>query len=141
MPRFWRAIDRPELGSDERFATIGNLIRNRDDVNGLLDDHFSTRKTSEWLARLEDADIFCAPVYNYEQLTTDEQVRANGFVATIDHPRVGPTDVISSPISFSETPAESHAPEPMLGEHTDEVLRGLGYSDIEIETLHSDSVA
>src|SRR5207245_3519475 len=129
-----------EMGIDERFATIGNLIRNRSDLNELLDDHFSTRKTSEWLARLEAADIFCAPVYNYEQLTADEQVRANGFVTTLDHPRIGKTTVISSPISFSETRARNSPPEPMLGQHTDEVLRGLGYSDIEIETLHADSV-
>jgi crotonobetainyl-CoA:carnitine CoA-transferase CaiB-like acyl-CoA transferase len=77
---FWKAIDLPLMGGDERFDSLGKLIRNRDELNALLDERFSTRPTAEWIAALEAADIFCAPVLNYEQLTTHEQVAANGYV-------------------------------------------------------------
>ncbi len=135
LPGFWRAIDWPELETDERFNTIGKLIRGKDDLNRLLDSHFSTRTTAEWLARLEAADIFCAPVLNYEQVTDDEQVRANGYVTSLKHPRIGEARVVSCPIAFSGTPATSTRPEPSLGEHTEELLREFGYAPDEIESM------
>ncbi len=139
-PGFCQAIGRPELETDERFDTIGKRIRGRDELNKLLDEHFPSRPTAEWLPPLEAADIFCAPVYNYEQLTGDKQVAANGYLTTLDHPRLGETRVVPSPIAFSETSATIPGPEPQLGEHTEQVLRESGYSAGEIAALREEGV-
>jgi crotonobetainyl-CoA:carnitine CoA-transferase CaiB-like acyl-CoA transferase len=140
LPGFWRAIGLPEMGSDERFNTIGKLIRGKDDLNELLDAHFATRPTAEWLMPLEAADIFCAPVLNYEQVASDEQVRANGYFTTLDHPRTGETQVVACPIAFSETPTDSTTRESSLGEDTTEVLRGFGYTEMEVEEMKAGGV-
>ena len=109
-------------------------------LNRLLEEHFCTRPTQEWIEALEAADIFCAPVYNYEQLAADPQVQANGYLATMEHPQLGPTQVVNSPIQFSETPAAIRGPEPQLGQHTEEVLLRFGHSPAEIAELREAGV-
>ena len=139
-PDFCRAIDRPELATDERFAGMGDRIRGRDELNRLLDEHFSTRTTGEWLERLEAADIFCAPVYDYAQVSEEPQAFDNGYLVRTQHPRLGEITVVNSPIQFSETPTSAAAAEATLGEHTAEVLERFGYGADEIERLREEGV-
>src|SRR3990172_6701149 len=137
---FCHAIDWPALETDERFDSIGKRIRARQELNDLLDEHFPARKTEEWLPRLEAADIFCAPVYDYQQVTSDEQVTANGYLTTVQHPRVGETRIVPCPLAFSETPASVPGPEPQLGEHTSEILREFVYTQEEVAELREHGV-
>lgn len=139
-PAFCQAIGRPELETDERFAGIGGRIRGRDELNGLLDEHFSTRTTAEWVERLEAGDIFCAPVYDYAQVSEEPQAYDNGYLVPVQHPRLGEITVVNCPLEFSETPAAVAAAEPPLGDHTSEVLEGFGYSADEIEALRQEGV-
>lgn len=134
-PGFCRAIGRPELATDERFDDAGKRIRERKALNALMDEHLSTRKTDEWMPALEAEDIFCAPVLDYQQVLSHEQVRANGYTAEIDHPQAGRATVIPTPIAFSETPVDSLKAEPAHGEHTEDVLRDFGFADGEVEGL------
>jgi formyl-CoA transferase len=124
---FCKAIGRDDLVTDDRFDTAGKRIRARDDLNALLDTHFSTEATERWLQRLESADIFCAPVHDYSQVTAHPQAVTNGYIATCEHPKLGATRVISCPIEFSGSPTDSSRPEPALGTHTAAVLDELGY--------------
>lgn len=137
-PDFCRAIDRPDLEADERFATVRDRVRGRAELNRLLDEHFSTRTADEWLARLEAADIFCGPVYDYERLSEEPQAYDNGYLTPVLHPRLGEITVVNSPLTFSETPASPAAAEPLLGEHTQEVLSAFGYSGDEIQALREE---
>jgi crotonobetainyl-CoA:carnitine CoA-transferase CaiB-like acyl-CoA transferase len=139
-PDFCRAIDRPELATDERFAGMGDRIRGKAELNSLLDEHFSTRTTNEWLERLEAADIFCAPVYDYRQVSEEPQAYENGYLVPVQHPQLGEITVVNSPIQFSETPAAAAAAAPPLGEHTSEVLAAFGYGADEIERLREEGV-
>jgi crotonobetainyl-CoA:carnitine CoA-transferase CaiB-like acyl-CoA transferase len=109
-------------------------------LNRLLDEHFSTRTTEEWLERLEAGDIFCAPVYDYAQVSEEPQVYDNGYLVPVQHPRLGEITVVNCPIQFSETPAAVGAAEPPLGEHTAEVLESFGYGTDEIERLREEGV-
>jgi len=137
---FCHAIDRPELETDPRFDSPGKRIRDRHELNALLDTHFSTKPTTHWLRALEAADIFCAPVLDYAQVTSHEQTLANGYVQTIAHPRMGQTRIVSCPIDFKGTPADSTRPEPALGQHTEAVLHELGFSDADIEQMRHGGV-
>jgi crotonobetainyl-CoA:carnitine CoA-transferase CaiB-like acyl-CoA transferase len=139
-PDFCRAIGRPELETDERFAGVGDRIRGREELNRLLDDHFSTRPTSEWLERLEATDLFCAPVYDYARVAAESQGYDNGYLVPVQHPRLGEITAVNCPIAFSETPASPAPASPDLGEHTDEVLRAFGYEPAEIERLREEGV-
>jgi crotonobetainyl-CoA:carnitine CoA-transferase CaiB-like acyl-CoA transferase len=139
-PAFCRAIDRPNLETDERFAGVGGRIRDRDELNRILDAHFSTQPTGYWLERLEAADVFCAPVYDYEQVAAEPQFRDNGYLVPVHHPKLGEVTVVNFPLSFSETPAAIGDEEPGLGQHTDEVLQGFGYTADEIESLRDQGV-
>jgi crotonobetainyl-CoA:carnitine CoA-transferase CaiB-like acyl-CoA transferase len=133
--RFCAAIGRPDLDAEDTYANAGTRIRERRALNDLLDEHLATRKTDEWMAALEEIDIFCAPVLDYAQVTSHEQVLANEYIVEIDHPKTGRTRVIPAPLRFSETPIDSTRREATLGEHSDDVLRSAGYGDEEIEKL------
>lgn len=92
------------------------------------------------MRKLEAADIFCAPVYNYAQVTNDDQTDTNGYLTKTEHPKLGDTRVVSCPIDFKATPADSSRPEPSLGGHTEEVLHQFGYAAAEVQGLRNAGV-
>jgi formyl-CoA transferase len=80
------------------------------------------------MERLQAADCICAPVADYEDLLNDPQVRANEYIVEVDHPSQGTIPVVGAPWRFSDTPAEVAAAAPELGQHTEDILIGLGYT-------------
>jgi crotonobetainyl-CoA:carnitine CoA-transferase CaiB-like acyl-CoA transferase len=101
---------------------------------------FAAGSRDEWVARLREGDIVSAPINTMLEAVADADVIANGYVAEVDYPKYGKRlKVHGTPWQFSETPARiGVAPE--LGEHNDEVLGGLGYSEAEIAELKSKKV-
>ena len=134
---FCAAVAMPELEHDERFSNGLTRIQNIDALYPLLDDKFRAKTTAEWIAALEAHDMICAPVQDYETLLDDPQALANEYLLTVDHPTNGPTQVVGFPWKFSETPASVAAAAPELGQHTEEILLGLGYSWEEIGALRA----
>ena len=133
--RFCEAIERPDLATDERWSNAGTRIKERAELNALLDEHLSTRTTAEWMPVLEAADVFCAPVLGYDEVPGHPQVTENGYVVEMEHRKTGRTRVISAPLEFSATPMDSTGTEPMLGEHSDAVLADFGFTEAEIADL------
>ncbi len=111
-----------------------------EDLVARAEDIFIARTTDEWLRILDGAGVPAGPLKFTEELLEDPQVLENDFVTTVDHPIMGPVRMHGPMLQMSETPLAVQGPSPTLGEHTDDVLRELGYDDACIERLRSAGV-
>ena len=96
---------------------------------------FATKATEEWMALLDAAGVPAGPVRLAEELWDDEQVTANGMAVELDHALVGKVRMIGPLVGMSETPTDARSASPALGQHTDEILNGLGYTHDRVEAL------
>lgn len=139
--KFCEAAGCGELAADPRFATNGKRVENRGELTRLLQEVFARRTTKEWVALLEVAGVPNGPINNVAQVFEEPQVKARGIRLKLDHPAAGKLDSVASPMRFSGTPLAFERAPPLLGQHTDEVLRGLlGKSDAELAKLRADGV-
>lgn len=138
--RFCQTIDLPELAEDDRFKSNADRVRNRVELEPLLDEHFAQRDAAEWLERLGAARIPCGPVNTLPDILSDEHFLARGGVAELSHPLVGQLKTLANPLHFSESPVDYQSHPPLLGEHNEEILAGLGYSGDKIDAFRSAGV-
>ena len=113
------------LADDPRFVTNGKRVENRVEITRLLSDIIAKRTTRDWVDALEVAGVPNGPINNLKQVFEEPQAVARGLRIELDHPLAGKVSLVRSPMRFSETPLEHKTPPPTLGQHTDEVLRGL----------------
>jgi formyl-CoA transferase len=138
---FCKAAEQPELAEDARFRAMPDRIRHRAELIPLVRQIMKRRASRDWIVRLEAANVPCGPINDYKEVFEDPQVRHRGLKIETPHPLAGTTPGISSPMRFSETPVTYGVPPPMLGQHTQEVLKGvLAMSDAEIERLRERGV-
>jgi len=129
------------LARDARFATNSKRVENREAITSLLAEIFARRTTQEWCDALEAAGVPNGPINNLKQVFEEPQVIARGMKIELEHSLAGKVPLIASPMKFSGTPLEHKAPPPTLGQHTDEVLRGLlRMDDAAIAKLRADGV-
>ena len=131
-PRMWRdfcgALDHPEWEEDPRFHNAGARAENRDVLVGMIHDVMGKHPVKYWEERLLAVSVPSSRVNNIDQIVAEEQVAARDMVVEIDVPGAGPIRMAGLPLKSTETPGEIRLPPPRLGEHTDAVLRRLGYS-------------
>jgi crotonobetainyl-CoA:carnitine CoA-transferase CaiB-like acyl-CoA transferase len=101
---------------------------------------FRSKTTEEWLQTLDKHGVPAGPVRYTEELLEDPQVLENDFVTSVEHPMLGPIRMAAPMIQMTETPLSAQGSSPTLGQHTDEVLRELGYEDVRIAALHESAV-
>jgi len=126
---FCKAIGQPDWIGDARFASNGARVRNIAVLNPLITAIFATRDMADWIATLEAAGVPCGPINTVPMALEDPQVRHRGMRIDIAHPVAGSVPQISSPMRFREAGLVFDRAPPLLGQHTDEVLRELGLDD------------
>jgi crotonobetainyl-CoA:carnitine CoA-transferase CaiB-like acyl-CoA transferase len=141
--KFWQAllgeIGREDLAADPRYATPAERRRNRDELTEVLDAEFSRGSTRQWLDRLQGL-LPVAPVYDLPQALDNPYALSIGMVRTLAHPSRPDFRVLANPIKLDGERLPSRIA-PGLGEHTDEMLREVGYSDTEIAVLRERGAA
>jgi len=135
--RLLEALEAQELRDNPRFANNAGRMRNLPALVAALTPLFERRTVDEWLLRLEQSGVPAGPVLDIAQMHADPQALAREMIVETTHATAGQVKAIGLPIKFSETPGGVRNAAPVLGQHTREVLRGLGYSDEEIDRLAS----
>jgi formyl-CoA transferase/CoA:oxalate CoA-transferase len=138
--KFCPAIGLPELASDPRFTTNKDRMELYDAMRPPIDAAFRTKTSAEWIEILNAAGVANGEVRNIGQMLSDPQLDAREMIKTLMHPTVGATRVIGAPIKFSDTPSSVRTPPPVLGEHTDAVLKEIGYADATLGELRAKKV-
>src|SRR5215510_10800156 len=132
-----RALEHPEWLDDSRFKTVPGRVKYADARLELTAEVLKTKTSAEWLARLDAEQVPCAPVLTREDLLTDPQIAANALIIESEHPQAGRMRQARPAARFNDTPAELRSPAPLLGQHTDEVLTGLGVSSEQLAALRT----
>jgi succinate--hydroxymethylglutarate CoA-transferase len=135
------AVNHPEWVDDDRFKINANRVRNRDTIDGLIQDALATKSAEEWMAQFVSLGIPCSMVNTVQEALESEQAKATGMVAEIDHPTAGLIRMLGIPYQFSDTKEAIQSAPPVLGADTDDVLkRQIGLNEDEITALRSDGV-
>ena len=134
--RLCKIVDRPDLVADPRFQTNADRVRHAKVIEAELEPVFRRRPAAEWVAACEAEGIPAGPVNRLDQAYADPQAQARQMVLELDHPTAGRHRVLGIPVKLSATPGRVRGPAPLLGQHTEEVLRELGYSAEEARALH-----
>jgi crotonobetainyl-CoA:carnitine CoA-transferase CaiB-like acyl-CoA transferase len=133
--RFCEAIDRADLAEDSRYATPADRYRQRQALIQELDTVFAGAPASHWGPRLDRSGVVWAAAASLPDLVDDPQARAIGMFTEIDHPVAGRFETLAAPFTLSSSAVAVQGPAPDVGQHTGEVLRGLGVDEEQIAAL------
>ena len=139
--KFCVVAGRPELSQDPRFSKNSDRVRHRDVLVPLLEELMRLRSKQDWLSSLEAAKVPCGAINNLAEVFDDPHVKSRAMVHTWERIGTGSVNLVASPMKLSATPVRSDLAPPLLGQHTEEVLRELlGFSDVKIQQLRGADV-
>lgn len=138
--RLCEIAEAPELATDPRFATNPARVKHRSILVPLLAERIGRKPMRFWSEALEAAGVPCGPINDLAQVFDDPQVQHRGMRIELPHPTAGKVPLVASPIKLSRTPVEHRSAPPLLGQHTDEVLAGIGLDEQAIAALRAQGV-
>ena len=133
--RFCRVLGNETLATDPKFATNDSRLAHHDELKARVEAALAAATAAEWVARFEASQVAAGPIYEFDEVFEDPQVKHLDLVAEVDQPGYGKAKMLAFPVRASATPARIRRPAPLLGEHTAEVLGELGLPKAEIERL------
>jgi len=137
----WRKLcvlmDMPEMAEDPDFATGEARSKNRDRVNAAIEERTVAKTSAEWIDLMNADGIPCGPIYSIDQVFADPQVKHLGMEHSVDHPELGPMNLVAQAVRMSGHQPRTGAATPIRGQHTDEVLAEFGFSGDEIADLRA----
>ncbi len=128
------------LVEDARFIDNTQRLKNRDELKNLINEKLKGRGWREWIDILNQAGIPCGPIYNMGEVFSDPQVVHRKMVEEVEHPLLGRLPLVRFPLVFEGSLSSGRGAPPLLGQHTKEVLEGLGYSREKIKSMHDGGV-
>ena len=124
--RLCAVLGRPELADDPRFATNDARMANVAALVEELEAALAARGTEDWVAALVEAGVPCGPIHDYAEVFADPHTQAREMEVTVEHPVEGTIRALGIPVKLSDTPGAVRRPAPLLGQHTEEILREAG---------------
>ncbi len=143
--RTWEAfardvINEPSWIEDERFKTNTDRAKNVEILEQMIEEKLATETTEYWVKKCEEAKVPAGPINNFAQAVNDEHYLARGLIQEIEHPVIGKMKTLGPASKMSATPPKIKSPAPLFGQHTDEVLKEIGYTDEQIAALREKGV-
>ena len=138
--RLCKALGAEHLATDLDYRTDKARSDNRDRLNAAIEAITVHRPSAEWIERLNAAGVPSGPINRMNEVFADPQVKHIGIAAPVEHPELGLIELVGQAVTLTRTPWQLRTPTPKAGEHTDAVLRSLGYSDADIAALRARKV-
>ena len=137
--RLCDAMEMPELSQDPRFSDHASRLANEAELHQLIREWVAPQNSVDLYTRLDEFRVPYGPVYSIADIFADPQVQARDDLVLIDDPAVGPVVTPAPYPRLSHAPGRVYSPAPLIGQHNDEIYRGLlGFEDSEIEALRAD---
>jgi crotonobetainyl-CoA:carnitine CoA-transferase CaiB-like acyl-CoA transferase len=133
--RLCEVLGRSELAGDPRFATNDERMANVAALVEELEAALAARGTDDWIAALVEAGVPCGPIHDYAEVFADPHTQAREMEVAVEHPVEGTIRGLGIPVKLSDTPGAIRRPAPLLGQHSEEILREAGFAGSEIEAL------
>ena len=138
--RFCKAAGCQEFLNDPKFKKGPDRSKNRQELNARIAEYTRKRPSQEWIDLMYEAGVPCGPIYTIDQTFNDPQVKHLRMARPMNSAKVGTVDVVAQPANISGFEKDIRLATPELGQHTDEVLKELGYDDKAIKALHQKGV-
>jgi len=138
--RLAKTLGLDHLIQEKRFLTVADRVVNRPELTRLLEEKLVERTSKEWEAILDKAGVANGPILYIDEVFQDPQVLHQQMLLEMDHPTVGKMKTLGFPAKLSRTPGHLELPPPLKGQHTEEVLKDLGYSPQDIDTMRKEGV-
>ncbi len=142
--RMWvnlcKLLELEDLIDDSRFHTMQGRVRNKEILLEILEGRLRLKNTTQWIELLNEKGVASGPIYRIDEVFKDEHVLHREMLMEVEHPLAEKIQLIGFPMKMGRTPCKAKHPPPLFGQHTDEILKELKYSDKKISDLRENNV-